>query len=357
MKIMTAKFKSKCFACDVRIKVGDAMEYHGVSGSKHVDCAAAVDSQIVADLRKTESITQLGDFTDVYALFEKAAKGGKWPRITINADGFEFYLYMSGPSAMIPDVLNVKTPGGHGHLDWYGRITPGGAWDQRHKEVDERMADALCRLAMDPVGTAAMYGKLSGKCCFCKKQLTDEPSVDAGYGPVCAKRWGLAWGGKQNSGLVLTDEMMELAAKDVVASGVPAVTAMQKTVTGQPAVINSFVQAANAPYVMAGNEYAGPLQVSEPGPKEDCEYCDGTKLIDGQLCMGCAHIHKSPQLPPMQWNPGAAPIENPADEPITFGALGKLIKEDAAAPKETVTLKTKMIVAKVNVLGNWDIKV
>ncbi|WP_366929024.1 DUF6011 domain-containing protein [Mesorhizobium sp.] len=24
--------------------------------------------------------------------------------------------------------------------------------------------------------------------------MTDHRSIDVGYGPVCAKRWGLAWG-------------------------------------------------------------------------------------------------------------------------------------------------------------------
>ncbi len=276
MKIMTAKYKGKCYACDVRVKVGDKIEWDAITGSKHVDCALACSQQTEADKRAHESITQLGDFTDVYALFEKAAKGGKWPRITINADGFEFYLYMSGQQAMIPNVLNVKGPGGFDQHKWYGRITIDGAWDQRHKEVDERMADALSRLAMDPVGTAAMYGRLSGKCCFCKKQLTDAPSVDAGYGPVCAKRWGLAWGGKKD-GIHFTDGMVGEMAVKVAASGVPAVTSMQKT-------------------------------------------------------------------PSKSWFPDAAEIN--------FKTLGKLIAADAAAPKETVTLHTKMITAEVNIPSN-----
>lgn len=29
------------------------------------------------------------------------------------------------------------------------------------------------------------------RCSFCGLALTDEGSVEVGYGPVCAKRWGL----------------------------------------------------------------------------------------------------------------------------------------------------------------------
>ena len=348
MKIMTAKYKGKCYACDVRIKVGDTIEWGAVVGSKHVDCAAAVGQQNEADKRKAGSITQLGDFTGVYALFEKAAKGGKWPRITINADGFEFYLYVSGQKAMIPGMINVKRNGDNGIFDWFGRITPDGAWDQRHKEVDERMADALSRLAMDPVGTAAMYGRLSGKCCFCKKQLTDAPSVDAGYGPVCAKRWGLAWGGKQY-GKPYTESL------------------------------NAFVQEQNAPYVLNGSEYEGPPQDTnalagwdpgdtlKPSPGSDgyeesaCEYCFGAKMIDGSVCMGC--VLEKPMKCPKCYGDGLTENESGGLSPC-MKCVGDWKAEDAklspqlppisaqwnpdAPPVKTVTLQTKEIKFKVN---------
>ncbi|KKM74155.1 hypothetical protein LCGC14_1403300, partial [marine sediment metagenome] len=333
MKIMAAKFKSKCFACDVQIKVGDQIEWSVGTGAAHVDCELACAQQNSTDKRTSESITQLGDFSDVYALFEKAATGGKWPRITINADGFEFHLYVSGAKSVVPGVINVKRSGsaaGNGHGDWYGRITIEGAWDQRHSEVDERMADALSKLAMDPVGTVAMYGRLSGKCCFCKKQLTDDPSVEAGYGPVCAKRWGLPWGGK-TGGIVFTDGMVASILKEVKALDAPAVTALQnpghvwgmtydgeygpvtKVVTDPPPIAGTFVEEAKPPYVMAGNEYPGPLQeygvdvdeitdkahidaikktkagwdaADELAPSE-CESCYDTKLVDGEPCLYC----------------------------------------------------------------------
>jgi hypothetical protein len=338
MKIMTAKFKSKCYACDAQINAGVTIEYGGpITGSKHVDCAVAVKMQTVADKRASRSITQLGDFTDVYALFEKAAKGGKWPRITINADGYDFYLYVSGAEAMIPNVINVKAHDGMGTdaKSWYGRITMEGAWDQRHKEVDERMADALSRLAMDPVGTVAMYGRLSGKCCFCKKQLTDAPSVDAGYGPVCAKRWGLAWGGKSDP--IVTAVQVKALAKEVLHASAAELGAEVWGMT------------ADGKYgpVQNGSEYVGPSQGPVFNADTECQYCGDTGKVantepgaDDVVCMGC--VDGPAPFDPPQWNPDAAPI-------ATFGALADLIEADAAAPKETVTLKTKEIIAEVNI--------
>ncbi len=41
---------------------------------------------------------------------------------------------------------------------------------------------------------AAKFGQLYGTCCFCWRELTDERSIEAGYGPTCAENRGLPWG-------------------------------------------------------------------------------------------------------------------------------------------------------------------
>lgn len=41
---------------------------------------------------------------------------------------------------------------------------------------------------------AAKFGQLYGTCCYCWRELTDERSIEAGYGPVCAENRGLPWG-------------------------------------------------------------------------------------------------------------------------------------------------------------------
>ena len=57
------------------------------------------------------------------------------------------------------------------------------------------MVEVLRRFADDPVGTARLFGRLTGQCCFCCKALSNPPSVNAGYGPYCASKYGLPWGG------------------------------------------------------------------------------------------------------------------------------------------------------------------
>lgn len=41
---------------------------------------------------------------------------------------------------------------------------------------------------------AAAFGKLYGVCVFCGLTLTNEASIEVGYGPVCAENYGLPWG-------------------------------------------------------------------------------------------------------------------------------------------------------------------
>ena len=38
------------------------------------------------------------------------------------------------------------------------------------------------------------WGRSISKCCFCNRALTDPRSESAGYGEVCASRYGLPWG-------------------------------------------------------------------------------------------------------------------------------------------------------------------
>lgn len=59
-------------------------------------------------------------------------------------------------------------------------------------------ADFLAALESDgktALATMAKeYGDATHNCCFCGLDLTDERSTSAGYGPICAGKYGLPWG-------------------------------------------------------------------------------------------------------------------------------------------------------------------
>jgi hypothetical protein len=41
---------------------------------------------------------------------------------------------------------------------------------------------------------AAAFGRVTSKCVFCSRLLTDERSIEVGYGKICAGHNGLPWG-------------------------------------------------------------------------------------------------------------------------------------------------------------------
>jgi len=43
----------------------------------------------------------------------------------------------------------------------------------------------------------ASNGNAAGACCYCGTELIDARSVEAGYGPTCAKKWRLPWGTRE----------------------------------------------------------------------------------------------------------------------------------------------------------------
>ena len=49
----------------------------------------------------------------------------------------------------------------------------------------------LLRIAQNPAAAAKEYAALMCRCSFCSQPLTDAGSVEVGYGPICAKHWGL----------------------------------------------------------------------------------------------------------------------------------------------------------------------
>ena len=139
-------------------------------------------------------VENVGDFRGVVALFDKASANLKWPKIKLALpDGRPMVLSRAGERSRYPGTINVTDGGPYGQNVWYGRIDREGAWTKSRNACDE-VGDMLRALADDPAGTAAAYGKHTGHCCFCRRGLTDQRSLDVGYGPVCAENFDLPWG-------------------------------------------------------------------------------------------------------------------------------------------------------------------
>lgn len=53
----------------------------------------------------------------------------------------------------------------------------------------EALRALLLELEANPLVAAMKYGKLSGRCCSCGRDLTDPQSIEAGIGPICATKF------------------------------------------------------------------------------------------------------------------------------------------------------------------------
>lgn len=140
------------------------------------------------EARATEAV---GDLSRIIALFDSARQHLRFPAIVL--DGFR--VNVAGQRAREPGSLTVTSveKGFDGKRQWFGRVTRAGVFEPS-QVAPEGVAPKLRAFAADPAGQAAEYGRLHGVCCFCNKPLRDERSTAVGYGPVCARHFGLPWG-------------------------------------------------------------------------------------------------------------------------------------------------------------------
>ena len=144
------------------------------------------------------------DFAAVTAMFAAAAARSKrLPKIELQLDdGSPVLLKLAGPGAAKPGTVNVSNgaPFGSPQNVWFGRIDPvAGAWEPSGKvdlNTTASVTALLTAFAANPLAVAKAYGAATKHCCFCGIELTDPRSVKMGWGPICAAKFGLAWGEK-----------------------------------------------------------------------------------------------------------------------------------------------------------------
>lgn len=173
----------------------------------------------------------VGDFSGVCALFVKASVKLKYPKIRLQLpDGQQVALTRAGSAAAEPGSINVTDGGPYGMSKYFGRVSPAGKWvpSAKAEAIAEPLIALLKALSEDPAGTAAAYGKLTGNCCFCMSSLTDPKSTEVGYGPVCAKQYGLPWGEKPAAPAVaptakpLVADLVEVAEQEELVASRPS---------------------------------------------------------------------------------------------------------------------------------------
>ena len=124
-------------------------------------------------------------FEALFAAFQAARdKGAK--RLTLRFAGLNVKPNRDNTALWVTSQTE-REEGNYGLQPKYlGKVTTNG--------MDSRLGDdikaVLMEAAQDPLTAAIRYGKQSGACSCCGRELTDPRSIERGIGPICATKFG-----------------------------------------------------------------------------------------------------------------------------------------------------------------------
>ncbi|TIM41768.1 MAG: hypothetical protein E5Y55_24120 [Mesorhizobium sp.] len=136
-----------------------------------------------AAARATETADRSGEvgIERINALFATASAAG------LKKPVFRTSRLVIKPAKQHPGTLYVTDKALAG--EYVGKIV-NGKFEARREAKPDTLA-LLCSIAADPMKAATDYGRSTGECGCCGRELTDPASVATGIGPICAGKWGI----------------------------------------------------------------------------------------------------------------------------------------------------------------------
>jgi len=133
----------------------------------------------------------------IRSLVDSAVAAGA-KRIKFRLDG-DVEIRWSGPRSKYHGKLSIT----RGDM-FNGFIDLDGSWDtiRARPEVVQIVRD----FDADPRKAAKLSAARTGSWCFCGRFLENDGSIEAGYGPVCASKFGLPWQDHAVGSIELTDD-------------------------------------------------------------------------------------------------------------------------------------------------------
>lgn len=145
------------------------------------------DARRAAEREQRDAAAPALDIAKIEEAFQSArdkaaAKGVMAPKLLLRLAGFKFSpAPATGSNA---GALYVKSKGG----EYLGKVQ-GGKF-KRAFACDEVTEAEVVRVASDPKEAAIAYGRETGSCACCGRELSDPASVALGIGPICAGKFG-----------------------------------------------------------------------------------------------------------------------------------------------------------------------
>lgn len=138
--------------------------------------------------------TQQVNVQKIQELFATAAQKLRRIKVALQAvSGQRVVFTRAGAASKYAGQIMITDGGPFGSNKFFGRIDANGDF-YATRSADADVQSLVTEFSNDPAAIAGKYGRLTGGCSFCNHKLDDDRSLQVGYGPVCARRFGLVWG-------------------------------------------------------------------------------------------------------------------------------------------------------------------
>ena len=152
----------------------------GTLSDKQLFAASAMLAKIESNKAKRKSNMISLDVSKIQAVLDKADVSMKTPKIRVG----DFVFSKPAAHSKNAGSLYIKQLG-----EYIGKVT-GGYYLPVGSVSKETIAEieGICK---DPMESAVAYGRRTGNCAVCNRDLTKHDSIDRGIGPICADKLGI----------------------------------------------------------------------------------------------------------------------------------------------------------------------
>ena len=158
----------------------DQVASKGSLSDKQLFAASAMLAKIKANKAERESNMISVDVSRILAVLDKADPAMKTPKIR----GGDFVFSKPAPHSKNAGSVYIKQLG-----EYIGKVT--GGYYLPVGNVSKDTIAEIQEICKDPMESAVAYGRRTGNCAVCARELTVKESIDRGIGPICADKLGV----------------------------------------------------------------------------------------------------------------------------------------------------------------------
>ena len=160
----------------------------GTLSDKQTGAAIAMLMKVKANKAQKAEAPSV-DLSNVVAMFNKAHEAIKTPKFR-----YEDLVISRAPDHGVnAGALYIKIEGEYAGKVKDGKFFANNDFFKRSgfKLSAQGVRSKLEQISKDPLSSAVAYGKKTGNCSCCGRDLTRHDSIERGIGPICAEKWGL----------------------------------------------------------------------------------------------------------------------------------------------------------------------